>query len=185
MHTIPAYTPRVTLFATDGQTRSFSSLRAALDGLGMRWIAENVGEHFCQFTGYDTLLTGAGPVRTPLYRHAYVIVRTDVGEVVTAADFRALIPKRVAVWRTRGFSCWSGEGAVPYTGKRRGGRYFRRLGTVGARRQAQCVDAEEPAPRAARNATNIPNSWDDYAIAAREDRSWKRHRRTQWKVAKA
>lgn len=183
MHHIPAYTPVVTLFTNDGKSRAFPSMRAALSELGMRWIAENVGEHFCQFTGFDVRWTELGRVRTPTYRYAFAIVRTDLGDVVTADDFRALIPKKYGAWYYRRFEFWNGDGPVPRTGKHRGGHYFRRLSTAGARRQAQCVDVEEPAPRAARNKSNIPNSWDDYAVAAREDRSWKRHRRTQWKPA--
>lgn len=182
MHFIPAYTPSVTLFTADGKTRHFSSVRAALEELGIRWIELNVGEHFCLFDGHDVLWTEAGLERTPRYRYAYAIVRNDLGDVVKASDFRALVPKKRSYWYYRRFEFWNGEGPVPRTGRHRGGRYFRRLGTVGARRQAQCVDFEEPAPRAARNAANIPNSWDDYAVAAREDRNWKRYRRTQWKA---
>ncbi|WP_157058441.1 hypothetical protein [Azoarcus sp. CIB] len=40
----------------------------------------------------------------------------------------------------------------------------------------------EVAARAERNARNLPNNWDDFRVASREDRSWKRHRRTRWKT---
>lgn len=58
-----------------------------------------------------------------------------------------------------------------------GHHYFRRIGTTGERRLAQCLAPEdgEVAPRAARNARNIPNSWDDYART--RERSWKSQHR--------
>lgn len=182
MHTIPAYTPRVTLFTNDGQTRKFESHKAALEELGLNWIARNVGEHFSQFDGFDVLHTESGITKTPRYRQAYAIMRTDLGDVLTAADFRSLVKKHYPMWRYGRYLYWNGEGPVPWTGKRSGGRWLRRIGTTQERRMAQSLDPDEPAPRAARNEKNLPNSWDDYSIAAREDINWKRHRKTQWKA---
>lgn len=184
MHTIPAYTPSVTLSMSDGSSRTFKSLRAALDELGMRWIAKNLGEHFYLFNGFAVSWAKSGCVRTPTYRMANAIMRNDLGDVITLTDFQALIARRPrhslrsSYWVN---PFWDGQGPVPGTSKRRRGHYFREISTTPARRLAQRVDRAEPAPRAKRNAANLPSSWDDLGIAAREDRSWKRHRRTQWK----
>ena len=180
MHQIPAYTLGVTLITNDGKVRSFPSLRSALIELGWRWIELNVGAHFCQFIGADIKWDAGRERRTPIYKYSYAIMRSSLGDVITADDFAPLRLKK-RPWYLRRFEFWNGEGAVPRTGKRGRGRWHRRLATSNARRAAQVVELCEPPPRPARKASNIPNSWDDYSIAAREDRSWKRHRRTQWK----
>lgn len=182
MHTIQAHTTSVSLFTSDGKVRTFKSYAAALKALGIRWIAANVGEHFCAFTGFETRYTENGVVRKPCYSGAYAIMRNDRGEPVTAATFYALNAKPFTPWWNRRYSGWNGEGPVPGTGKGHNGHYCRRVGTTSEKRMAQMVDPEEPAPRAARNVSNLPDSWDDYGVAARADISWKRFRKTRWKA---
>lgn len=83
---------------------------------------------------------------------------------------------------------WDGDvrprGApVPGTGRRaRYGRcYLRYPSTQRDRRLGHAVVEDgEPLPRGARRPHAIPNAWDDLPRRDRKDRSWKRHRATQW-----
>lgn len=57
--------------------------------------------------------------------------------------------------------------AVPYTGRRSHGRYFRR---PSGKRQA-LIEGARAVP---------PDAWDDLHFSHRFSKNWKRHRRTQW-----
>ena len=61
------------------------------------------------------------------------------------------------------------------------GSCHRRIRTTQERRWAHAWDDEEFAPkvRGRRNASNLPNSWDDYWRY--NLKNWKDHRKTQWK----
>lgn len=65
--------------------------------------------------------------------------------------------------------CWrlANRWAVPHTGRRSGGHYFRR---PRGKLQALANDARSVPP----------DSYDDIHIAALGSRNWKRHRKTQW-----
>lgn len=178
MHLIPHYQTTVTLFSREGDVWVYPSKQAALKALGRYWIAENVRREFCSFAYREW---GAGEFAScdgqAVYQTARYIMRDDAGEPLTAVDFPA--PPRPRRYRL--LDWWNGEGPVPGIGRPRGGHYFRHIRTTQARRQAQRMEEGEVAPRARRNLRNLPNAWDDFGVAAREDRSWKRHRRTQWK----
>lgn len=180
MHQIPPAPSRVTMFTRAGTVRSYPSLAAAVRELGWSWIQENVGAHFRVFDGFDYRYSEEGYKREPVYRYAYAIFRDERGEAITAEDWWPHRP-RSAFYRYRGrLALWNGAGPVPGTGRHRGGRYFRKIGTLAERRQAQMIDVDEPAPRAARNMRNIPNSWDDLPRGDFGNRNWKHYRRTQW-----
>lgn len=183
MYHIPAYTTGVTLFMRNGDVRTFKSFRAAMSALGYRWICEHVRAEFRTFDGYEPYFAEAYPAQVPRYHYADAIMRDDHGQAVVAEHFRELRAERNRPYRWWRFEYWNGEGPVPGTGNGgyRRGRYFRKLHTTGERRQSQRIDADEPAPRAARNLRNIPNSWDDYPNTSRGVRSWKRFRKTRWK----
>lgn len=167
------------------QIFTYPTKAAALKALGLPWIAENVREQFREFSHYERWISAEGAwLSQRRYREAWAVMRDAQGRPLDASDFRSLDRKYRPRGRRFGFDCWNGEGPVPRTGRPSGGHYFRRLGTMNERRLAQPVDPDEPAPRSARNTRNLPNSWDDYAVAAREVRNWKRHRRTQYKVAR-
>lgn len=73
------------------------------------------------------------------------------------------------------------RGPVEGIGRRRHGRYFRRLGTAAERRLNGLVvaDEDEPRVRAARCGHNLPSSWDDFPRGYQ--RSWKsqsKHRKS-------
>lgn len=79
---------------------------------------------------------------------------------------------------------------VPYVHCYRGGNsYFRNVGTFRERRENDfCNDYDEDAKfygvraRAARTTGNLPEPWDDIGRSDWGHRSWKRHRKTQWKT---
>ena len=186
MHIIRPYETAITLFGADGTVYSYASLKEALKTLGIAWIRNHVGEHFRVFSHHEVDYgrpAEAGRAR-PVYKHHAYIMRDDAGCPVTAAHFSKLLPRRRYNHYTWLYGSWNGEGAVPRTGKSRGGHYYRRPGTT-AERRASFVIAEEGevAPRAARNAANLVNAWDDYRVSCREDRNWKRFRKTQWKTS--
>lgn len=63
------------------------------------------------------------------------------------------------------------------------GHMYRRPKTTQERRWAHAWDDEDFAPkvRKARNKKNLVDAWDDRRLSSREDRNWKRFRKTQWK----
>lgn len=183
MKIITPYAPAVVLFTNDGNVRTFKSPEAALNALGIRWICANVGLHFCAFAGFEARFDGNTWKHVRKYHYSYAIMRNELGDALTVSDFYELRKSPSGNRFRRRYPFWNGAGPVPNTGKTPAGRhYFRHLHTMQERRLAQQIDPAEPAPRAARNLANLPQSWDDYSVAARSDISWKRHRRTQWKA---
>lgn len=186
MHVVPAHQSAVTLFSHAGEVECFPSLKAALRALGLAWIRQNVGPEFRVFSHVERRLQPDSD--TWHYRRCYdtyaYVMRNDAGEALTAADFFEFVQKPARRWGYRIPDSWNGEGPVPgIRAWRSGGHYFRRIRTTQERRWATPVAEEgEPAPRPERNLRNLPNSWDDYGIAARADRNWKRFRRQQWKA---
>lgn len=55
------------------------------------------------------------------------------------------------------------------------GSFFRKPKTTGERRANQSEDAKHGRRR------DLPNSWDDIMKSSREDRNWKKFRKTKWK----
>lgn len=194
MHIIPRRPRGVTLFSSTGEVQHFVSFTDAQRRLGMRWIAANVS---AQFRTYDHTVwhTASGrlsylqPYDVAAYpeQHyltAHFIMRDDAGVAVTAADFQTekrFVRKWGWAYRLR---FWNGEGPVPGVHRQRAGyHYCRRVSHMNARRGAETfVDEGEVPPRFARQVHALPQPYDDYMVAAREDRSWKRHRKTQWKA---
>ena len=185
MKVIPPYQTTVTLFGLDGTVLHFKSLKRALKALGFNWICEKVAREFCLFKGCCAV--GADSPLLPTYVGSAFIMRDDNGLPLTADDFKELVQerKKLSRWRARQklLENWYGKGPVPFVHKRSAGQHtYRRIRHANARRQAVEVAEEgEIAPRARRNLKNLPNNWDDYLVAAREIRSWKRFRKHQWK----
>jgi hypothetical protein len=184
MVVISAYQTAVTLFGRDGSVRIFPTKKAARRALGLPWIRDNVGSEFRVFS-HTSSLSGYVFEREPVYIERPFVMRDDAGRPLVVEDFaEPASPRRFGYgwspWRYHQF--WNGEGPVPGTGGGPGGKCYRRIGTQSQRRQSfACPEEGEVQPRARRNHRNLPNAWDDYLIAARDDRGWKRHRRTQWK----
>lgn len=180
MHQIKPAESAVTLFSRDGVAGVYPSMKVALAKLGYRWIADNVGADFRRYSHTEGLMDKVWG-RHAVYTEAPFIMRGDFGVVLTAADFWDLRELRKSRW-TRRYGTWNGSGPVPRTGRWTHRRWMRRIHTTPERRWAAPIKEEgEVAPRAARNASNIPNSWDDYVRDTREARGWKRNRAHQWK----
>ena len=180
MHHITPYQPAVTLFGVDGSVRPYRTLRAALKALGFSWIRRNVGPSFAEHNvtaGYG--ITWASPC------YAY-IMRNEFGDVVLPVDFEALRgAKKRKGWNALDAFLKSPnpKGPVPHTGRGHHGNYYCHPHTSAERRLAALCLAEEGEvpPRAARNATNLINCWDDKPIMSRYNHNWKRYRRTRYK----
>lgn len=187
MYVIKPYESAVTLFSTDGHVRTFASKKEALNALGYRWIKWNVGRHFGSVSHKElTYKREPGTDRRVLrfyevYNTPHNILRDESGRPLVAEDFDGIREERKKWSRYDYLRNWNGEGSVPGIGRPRNGHYYRRIQTLHARSQSQCLDEFDIAPRARRNATNIPNNYDDIRIAAREIRNWKKYRKTRWK----
>lgn len=63
--------------------------------------------------------------------------------------------------------------------------YFRQPQTLNEKRAASAHECDGLQIRGKRNVGNLVDSFDDIHIAAREDRSWKRFRKTRWRESPA
>lgn len=180
---IPKPPPRpVHLHGIDGGIYTYSSIEELVRDRGLRWLRESLGPAFRVCAFHDHCRAAA---ICPFVRLYPFVLKNDEGQVL---DYDACF----AAWRDRSapangyrwYPYWNGTGPVPRTGKRpAGGHWFRRIRTYGEHRAAAAVLPEEGEPpfRAARRRPNLPSAWDDCPISAHRDRSWKRHRRTQWR----
>jgi len=187
MHQIPAYETAVTLFSRGGDVWVYPTLNAAFKALGYRWIAAHVGPHFRAFSHNHRCFDSVREVwySEPVYTEHDFVMRDDFGTPITQDVFWPYQERsrRWYRWRSE-WDTWNGEGPVPGISCHRGSwRCWRRPKAQSERRAAACVLVEEGevAPRPSRRQNNLPDSWDDYNVAAREDRSWKRYRKTRWK----
>lgn len=102
-------------------------------------------------------------------------------EVMASPEVRFSL-KRPLRFRLRMYAHYPGYGPVPGVSAHYGGRAHRRFQHMNERRLAVHFTEEgEVPPRASRSHNTIPNPWDDYPVTARDDRSWKRFRRTQFR----
>lgn len=188
MFYVTPYETAVTLFHVNGAVWTYRNKAEALKSLGFNWICKNVGAHFCEFSHANGIWDPTRMfcvAREPVYIGHDYVMRDDLGDPLTAKHFDELRVRRARYWARWHalMDNWNGEGPVPGIRRRRGGHYFRHPKTTRERRWAEPMpEYDEPAPRAKRSAANLPNSWDDYAIADRQDRSWKRFRGHQCKA---
>lgn len=195
MHDIKPYSPTnlITLFDANGPVQTFSSKEEVIAVLGARWLMTQVGRHFnvWQYNSHHRVLDEAATAREgtevwvrvcqPVYQTCSYILRDDQGGVLVYQDLAPAYGP-VRSWLARRYPQWNGEGPVPGVRKYRGGhRYYRRIRTTNERRQAQRMDPSDVLPRGRRSVRMLPNAWDDYVRGDRECRSWKRHRKHQWK----
>lgn len=175
MYAIPPHCSSVTMTSRGGASYHFASLESAVRVLGFSWLIRNLGTPSEMHHPY--LVEGWG---APHFEYKWVMT-TSFGEVVTCAAierFRAKFSKQVPA-----FKVYAGSGPVPGISRPRHWHYCRRVRHMNERRQAAAVLAEygEIPPRGRRNTANLPNPYDDYLVASREDRSWKKFRKTRWK----
>lgn len=180
MVVIPAPQSAVTLFHRDGRVWVYRNKQQALKELGRGFIARNVGVDFrvYSYTAFD------GATSHCVYQEWDYVLRGDQGEPLVLDDFFPSLPRNAyrghLYWR---YLSWNGEGAVPGTGRRHRGSSMRHPRTQAERRMNQTGARETgvPAPRGCRNEHHLPSSWDDISRKDGCERSWKRHRRTQYK----
>ena len=175
MQSIPPYKPAIHVFGREGLVATYISLEAAIDALGASWLEAYASDYY---TSATQLIFGRPESYTPF------ALRTEDGDAISPAlimsIYRARIVCRGRRWRA--LNQWNGTGPVPGTGRRRGGHFYRRVRHANERRQAFWVSEDgEVAPRPARSFKNLPDNWDDHQVSARESRSWKRFRKTQYK----
>lgn len=78
--------------------------------------------------------------------------------------------------------------AIPGTGRRGGGSWFRAIRTNQEIRENDGLLYDEDAlehgvkVRGRRKRHNLPNSWDDISRSYGTNKSWKEHRKSQWKA---
>lgn len=173
---IKPHQSEVSLFHIDGVVRIFASITRARQSLGCSWINKHVGKYFCEFS-HISHLGGPVPEREVVYTDHEYIMRNDMGEPLTVSDFY--------VKKTYGYSrygSWNGTGPVPGTRKWRGGGHHRHIKTMSERRASFPIFEDgEVGPRAARTAVVLPTAWDDLSRSDYGVRSWKKHRKNQWK----
>lgn len=104
------------------------------------------------------------------------------------AELYAQFPYKRKSWRSRRYGEYHyRHGSVPGIRKRKNGHWYKRQRTMAEKRAAASLEVDEDAreyhikPR--RSVPNIPDAYDD---RIRSDcnirRSWKRHRKTQWRT---
>jgi hypothetical protein len=176
------YTPAVTLFGKDGSSREFSSKKAFFDTFGLSWIQDNVGENFKEFSHCERFYIDGGLFQYSVakYKEWQFVLRSKDGSALKAGDFWIY---RKSYGRKYIPHTWNGFGPVPGIGKRGlYSNYFRLLRTAGLRRDAQFIEgSDEPRIRAKRNSSNLRTTWDDVYRSDWNTKSWKNHRKTQWK----
>lgn len=194
MHKISAYEARVFLFYKNGGRTTYASKSQALKILGQKFIRNEVGENFIQFSHreWPSIHWDSNGDMGPsipgevIFKHSNFIMRDEFGKTLTLADFMDLIhmgkePVRSLYFYRFGYYC--GEGPVPGTGKSRShrGSYFKVFSSVPEMRQNQVIEADEPVARAQRNLHNLSSAWDDDIRKDRRNKNWKRFRKTQYK----
>jgi hypothetical protein len=205
MHIIKPYQTAVSLFCRDGRAWHFPSLKAARKELGLRWISNNVAEHFRTYRqtvwrdadGMRLYYGGTTSEKGACYPERFYderdyIMRDDNGKPVTYHTFYSTLPyeqrngrKYVAkyrMWNAKHRE-WTGTGPVPGISRRRNGsRRGRDISYMNAMRVAETFGEEgEVAVRPSRGKSLQADRWDTYLRASRQDRSWKNFRKTQWK----
>lgn len=160
----PASQP-VFLVGSDGSRRRFVSLTD---------LASKLGRHFI----YHCLVDRVEP-QPPVGVTLYTVCTQD-GEPVTPARVLAHLPATVSCWQrpAQPEHLWR-RAPVSHTGRFR--RYIscRHPRTFSLIREAYWREADTPSVRARLRAS--PTAWDDLLRSDRSNRSWKRHRRHQWR----
>lgn len=111
------------------------------------------------------------------------------GRYISAAFFLSKVKEaieryersRPLLWRPN-YSYKFRDGPVPGTGKIGTYEYFRSIKTHQERRNAVACEKDpmgRSLVRGGRSGANVPTSWED--IGRNITRSWKKHRKTQWK----
>jgi len=138
-------------------------------------LGKTYGELYKQLNGYGEIKVFGD-----------FVLRNEYNEKLSALDFAQFIfkAKKEFTYTPYGQKFWNGEGPVPLTGKLGRYCYRRRPKTLNIIKDALSGRDEDEIEfnvinrRAKRR---ITTSWDDRGRSDWRDRSWKRHRKTQYK----
>ena len=174
MQTIKPYTPAIYLIGRAGIVRTYPSVQAVLNEVGIDWLLKNLGD---TFDSACYVIYG-----WPTIERRDFILRTEQGDTISLKAIIDLNRSMKGKSKWGRLLNWNGSGPVPGTGRIRSGGHHRAIRHVGAKRQTFFIEEEgEVAPRAARKLRNLPDGWDDFQISARFNRNWKRYRKHQYK----
>lgn len=180
----------VRLVSQSGKVLPFKSLLSL-----SHWLTNRVGRRRASYRNWDLNIGPAFRVCVerpwldqPYYRHYDWVLETVRGHRLDPEVIP--VPEWISAWR-RARDLPMGQyrcDPVPHTrGSRRSRQsdYLRYPKTQAERRLAGGgpVDEFEPAPRSARSRRYLPTAWDDQIRC--NQRSWKSHRRTQWKTVQS
>ena len=113
------------------------------------------------------------------------IVRDDRGQIVTREAVNAALPYRRRYWQSRYDNVRHAEALglpIPGTGRGHPYCYFRRFKFIGNNRARAAQLTDERGNFRTKKIQLMPSNWDDYGRADWYDRTWKRHRKTQYKI---
>lgn len=172
-----------TVVFQDGRSETFDVLAGAAEFL--RGRIGRVGESFVR------AWSGAEGLRVEP-TGAEFLVRDLYGRVLGADDVRAgsaAVPRAPRPWARRRKGSVPGQPGfraetVPGTGRigwRKGGTVHRSPGTQPELRATDEKELLEAGVKIRRSRLGLPNAWDDVMRGDYGQRSWKRHRKTQWK----
>jgi hypothetical protein len=173
MYVVPKHQTSATLFGRDGSVRLFKTRREALRELGASFIRHQVGPDFKTPRHFSHVHYSDWSVSL----YAFILL-DDAGKPLSIADFEDLLPPR----KQRSWHRTFGEYGVRHPGhKPSNGRCYRRPKTIAEKRLHSLVLVEdmEPAVRGRRKPPNLADTWDD--IRFFHEKSWKSHRKTQYK----
>lgn len=169
----------------------YKDIQTLLDKRNRWYISNNIGDYIGQIIYYRICWGGAGSYKEPI--KATLTIKDEYGDVITRKEFLELFEAYLQRHRLYPYhrSYVFRDGPVGGIHCMRGGwGYHRRLRTTQEHRENSFikhdVDAKEYGVKARgrRSGHNLPNSWDDYGRSDWSHRTWKRHRKHQWKVKK-
>lgn len=172
----------VYLYGKNGYVEVFNSKKDAALKLGYGFINNFVG----YFLGNPSMNNNYYLLNDSKSYKDF-IMKNDFNESLTIKDFISIFDeirenKYVNLFSLRyKMSKWNCEGPVPGTGVKHYGRVMRRPKTLKTLKYATGIieDCNEPTVRVRGGKSNIVTSWDDIWIY--NQRSWKSHRKTQYK----
>jgi hypothetical protein len=107
------------------------------------------------------------------------------GEYIGVSDGSELLSEWIVNHPPLRYLRLFGQQGVSHPGrKRRYGRTLRSMRTHSTLRAAGAVLKSDGEPDFRGRQRTLPTAWDDYKIGSIEDRSWKKYRKTRWKIRK-
>lgn len=174
----------------NGTAHSMDSLQQVIRFCGLEWRSRRekvfaVVPHFIPAEDYSGITGPTAPPRVVIRDFFGQIISQDFLEKAARAAHISWIEARFAARRAKTQSLIEKGLPIPRTGQfLRHGRTLRRpkhLALYKEKVAIQAAKTEENLPLA--NKTHRPpNAWDDIPMAHRDERNWKRYRKTKWRI---